>query len=129
MTQSLRWDDAPTEPWEGNGPCEDCGGRNFPWSAPHELWESVMGCEPGAGGIICAQCFTIRCHAKGIGRGLGLGWYLVPKPNGMDPAVPLQGRVTPTYHRFVGEPDELVGQWYASYQDCEGRWKRWPPDD
>jgi hypothetical protein len=43
QASSLRWDDLPAEPWEGNGPCEDCGGRNFPWSAPHELWECVMG--------------------------------------------------------------------------------------
>jgi hypothetical protein len=45
----------------------------------------------------------------------------------MDPEVPLRGRVTPTYHRFVGEPTELLRQWYASYQDCSGDWARWTP--
>ena len=79
MSQSLRWI-IPAKPWEGNGPCKDCGGRNFPWSTAHELWESVMECDPGAGGVICARCFVIRAHAKGIGRGFGHGWYLVPKP-------------------------------------------------
>ena len=33
-------------PWEGNGPCGDCGGRNIVWNTAHELWETVMDCVP-----------------------------------------------------------------------------------
>jgi len=125
MIPSLRSDDVPAEPWEGNGPCKDCGGRNFPWRAPHELWESVMECEPGAGGVVCAKCFVIRAYAKGITRYI---WHLVPTPPSMDPEVPPRGRVTPTYRRFVGPPVELLRQWYASYLNCQGDWTRWPPE-
>jgi len=93
MTANLRFDGAPAEPWEGNGPCKDCGGRNWPWKAPHELWESVMECEPGSGGVVCATCFVVRAHAKGLGLGNGLAWLVAPVPAGFDTKMPLEGRV------------------------------------
>jgi len=85
-----------------------------------------MRCEPGAGGIICAKCFVKRAYAKGL---TDYSWALVPKPPGMDVEMPLRGRVTPRYHRFVGEPPELVRQWYASYLNCQGEWDSWIPDE
>ena len=123
-----RWDDEPAEPWEGNSPCQDCGARNIIWTAPHELWESVMECVPGirTGGIICPTCFVRRAYAKGITQYV---WYLVPKPHGMDPKVPLEGRVTPTYHHFTGLPTELLRQWYACFLNPSGQWASWPPKD
>ena len=114
------------KPWEGDGPCKDCGGRNFPWRSPPELWESVMGCEPGAGGIVCAQCFVKRAYAKGL---RDYTWFMVPVPVSMDPEVPLRGRVAPTYQRFAGPPTEVVRQWYAAFLDCRGNWARWVPEE
>lgn len=114
------------EPWEGNGPCDDCGGPSIPWHAPHELWESVMECKPGHGGLVCPTCFVKRAYAKGITRYI---WDLIPRPPDMDVEMPLRGRVTPTYHDFTGEPMELLRQWYAGYVDCTGEWARWDPDN
>jgi hypothetical protein len=117
---------AKAEPWEGNGPCKDCGGPSICWHAPHELWESVMECEPGCGGLVCVTCFVKRAYAKGVRRYV---WELVPRPPGMDVRMPLEGRVTPTNHRFTGKPKQLLRQWYARYLDCVGKWRRWPPRD
>lgn len=85
-----------------------------------------MECEPGCGGVVCPTCFVKRAYAKGITRHI---WHLVPTPPSMDPEVPPQGRVTPTYRRFIGPPAELLRQWFANYLDCTGRWAQWPPKD
>jgi hypothetical protein len=84
-----------------------------------------MECQPGLGGLICPTCFVARAYAKGLTRCV---WYLAPMPHGMDPKVPLEGRVTPTYHRFVGKPAELFRQWYACHLNSAGRWAHWPPE-
>jgi hypothetical protein len=81
-----------------------------------------MQCEPGAGGLLCPQCFVIRAHAAGIAQYV---WAIVPVPPSMDPEVPLRGRVTPKYHRFEGPPTELLRQWYVHF--CLGDWERCPP--
>ena len=80
-----------------------------------------MECEPGAGGLLCPTCFVARAYAKGLHDAV---WYVVPKPRHFDPRVPLEGRVTPTYHRFIGEPAELFRQWYAGFVNCSGAWEQ-----
>jgi hypothetical protein len=82
-----------------------------------------MECEPGSGGVVCAACFVVRAHAKGITSYI---WWLVPVPPSMDPAIPPEGRVTPRYRRFIGHPTELLRQWYAGFVDCQGDWSRFP---
>lgn len=55
----------------GDGPCEDCGLRYPPWSAPNEVWNLVMG-GPDAtddpGGLLCPTCFAVRAERAGQQR-------------------------------------------------------------
>lgn len=67
-----RIDGADWEPWEGNGPCQDCGNRNPIWYTDNEVWNQV--CDPDRGLIICQTCFVIRAHAVGVHP----VWKLVP---------------------------------------------------
>ncbi len=99
-----------SDSWLGDGPCEDRGGPNIRWSAPFEIWDSVMECEPGVstGGIRCPQCFVRRAWDKGL---TDVNWSLVPIPKGFGVKVPLEGRVVPRYFYFKGEPRELMRQW------------------
>lgn len=110
--------------WLGDGPCEDCGGPNIRWSAPFELWDSVMDCQPGVstGGIKCPQCFVRHAWDKGL---IEVNWSLIPIPKGFGAKVPLEGRVVPTYHYYKGEPRELMRQWYASFIGTDGHWHEW----
>ena len=112
------------EPWEGDGPCEDCGGKNVRWHAPFEIWDSVMDTEPGVstGGVRCVLCFVRRAWDKGL---TDVNWELVPIPKGFGAKMPLEGRVVPRYHYFKGEPRELMRQWYASFIGTDGCWKEW----
>lgn len=66
-----RTDGQPWEPWEGNGPCQDCGGRNVCWTTDSATWEAVMG---DLGALLCPSCFVVRAHHAGI-RTM---WRLVP---------------------------------------------------
>ena len=111
--------------WKGDGPCQDCGGPNIRWSAPFEIWDSVMDCgiDGSTGGIRCPQCFVRRAWDKGL---TDVNWSLVPIPKGFGVSVPLKGRVVPTYHYYVGEPRELMRQWYASFVGTDGHWHEWP---
>jgi hypothetical protein len=64
-----RTDGQPWEPWEGNGPCQDCGRRNVCWYAPNEVWNRVMGNEAG---LLCPSCFVVRA----LGAGLDVVWRI-----------------------------------------------------
>lgn len=75
--------------------------------------------------MLCPSCFARRCYDAGL---TDLVWYLVPIPRHLDPKLPVEGRVTPTYHRFVGEPAELFRQWYAGFVNCSGKWEHVPSD-
>ncbi len=71
------------EPWEGNGPCMDCGGRSPYWHAPNDLWQDVMS-RPGSdphdpGGLICPVCFIARHYAKHPDEEK-VWWTLTPIP-------------------------------------------------
>ena len=47
-------------PTDGEMPCQECGGPNPAWFAPHELWNRVMGgpdAKDDPGGIVCPLCF------------------------------------------------------------------------
>jgi hypothetical protein len=68
-----RTDGAPWEPWEGNGPCQDCSARNVLWFTTNATWNTVMG--PDGAGLLCPSCFAIRAHAAG----LDCTWRLVPE--------------------------------------------------
>jgi len=49
--------------------CQECGGENPVWFAPHDLWNRVMGgedCKDDPGGIICPICFIRRAERVGI---------------------------------------------------------------
>jgi hypothetical protein len=80
-----------------------------------------MECEPGQGGLLCVTCFVAYAHARGITDCM---WFIVPVPKHLDTQVPIRGRVTPTYHRFVGEPSELFRQWYAGFVNNSGVWEQ-----
>lgn len=68
----VRADGTSNEPWEGNGPCADCGGRSICWRAPDDLWEIVAANVP----FLCPVCFVARCWAR---TDLGYTtWRLVP---------------------------------------------------
>jgi hypothetical protein len=68
-----RTDGKPWEPWEGNGPCQDCGGRNVVWFTDSPIWNQVMG---GEEGLLCPTCFIVRAHRAGMAP----IWRLVPDP-------------------------------------------------
>lgn len=67
---------------EGSGPvgvgphpeskCERCGGPNFTWFAPNEIWNAVM---PDAD-IVCPVCFTSEAALKGFDKD---AWRLAPE--------------------------------------------------
>lgn len=63
----------PTEPWEGDGPCQDCGGKNIVWFTDNKLFNRVM---PNGAGILCVNCFVRRSYAVGINP---TGWKLEPE--------------------------------------------------
>jgi len=49
--------------------CQECGGENPVWFAPHDLWNRVMGgedCKDDPGGILCPVCFIRRAEQVGI---------------------------------------------------------------
>jgi len=49
--------------------CQECGGENPVWFAPHDLWNRVMGgedCKDDPGGILCPVCFIRRAEMAGI---------------------------------------------------------------
>jgi hypothetical protein len=74
---SIRYGIEP-EPWEGDGPCQDCEGRSPMWHAPNDLWDSVMGDgERMPGGVICPVCFAIRAWKKGLPKER---WYWAVLP-------------------------------------------------
>jgi len=57
----------PTPPDETG--CQECGGENPVWFAPHDLWNRVMGgedCKDDPGGILCPVCFIRRAERVGI---------------------------------------------------------------
>jgi hypothetical protein len=58
-----RYDNAPAEPWEGNGPCQECGARNVVWATTSETWDRVMH---GPKGTVCPMCFIKRAWDEGI---------------------------------------------------------------
>jgi len=49
--------------------CQECGGENPVWFAPHDLWNRVMGgedCKDDPGGILCPVCFIRKAEMAGI---------------------------------------------------------------
>lgn len=74
-----RTDDEPWEPWEGNGPCQDCGGRNVVWVAPNHIWNSVMQSSVNKAGVgfLCPNCFIVRAFYAGH----RVVWSLHPEDN------------------------------------------------
>lgn len=88
--ESVRFGPIPAEQWEGNGPCQDCGGRSPYWKAPDDLWWQVMsppGSQPSASppGTICPVCFTIRGWKKGLFVDPMTWWTWTPIPPGFLP--------------------------------------------
>ena len=43
--------------------CHECGGPNYCWFAPNELWNRVMGSPEG---IVCINCFVAQAVVQGI---------------------------------------------------------------
>ena len=88
---SVRFDSVIPEPWEGNGPCCDCGGRSPSWMAPNELWDAVMGSEAFERlgvfptGVICPVCFAQRAWTRGVADD-GHAWVVALEPIRMVPA-------------------------------------------
>jgi len=86
--ESVRFGPLKAEPWEGNGPCDDCAGRSPYWHAPDDLWQKVMS-EPGKdphdpGGVICPVCFVIRAWKKELPE-FASWWTWTPIPTGFLP--------------------------------------------
>lgn len=52
--------------------CERCGGPNFTWFAPNEIWNAVM---PDAD-IVCPVCFATEAARKGFDKD---AWKLTPE--------------------------------------------------
>jgi hypothetical protein len=48
------------KPEDGDTVCQLCGGENPCWFAPNDLWNKVMGGEPG---ILCPTCFLVKAAA------------------------------------------------------------------
>lgn len=45
--------------------CHDCGRPyELVWTAPDWLWRLVTGW--GEGGLLCPDCFHVRCKARGM---------------------------------------------------------------
>lgn len=63
-----------SEPWEGDGPCQDCGAKNVTWFTDSPLWNRVMS--KANVGIVCVTCFVKRASVAGVNP---TAWKLVPE--------------------------------------------------
>ena len=61
-------------PIEDHARCEDCGRNVHDWTAPDDVWLSVVG--PREGIVLCYDCFCNR------GDELGIWWRQLALPVG-----------------------------------------------
>jgi hypothetical protein len=84
--------------------CQQCDRQNVVWSAPNDLWNSVMG---SPNGIVCPTCFIVMAAAAGIDR----VWRVEPQP--AQPGSELVRNL-----RMWGRPDE------TDHDDADTRVRR-----